>query len=83
MTTSRGATESFIAFRWRRYSGLTQTPKSGPAWSPAFASSNGMTTSSVVPGGTVLRTMTSRYRPGSDEEAFPSASPIVATAASI
>ena len=82
MTTSRGATESLTAIRWRRYSGLTHTPKSRPAWSPAFASNNGMTTSSVVPGGTVLRTMTTRYRPGSDDEALPSASPIVATAAS-
>ena len=82
MTTSRGATESLTAFRWRRYSGLTHTPKSRPALRPASASNNGMTMSSVVPGGTVLRTMTTRYRSGSDEEALPSASPMVATAAS-
>ena len=44
MTTTRGATASLTAFRWRRYSGLTHTPKSGPARSPAFASNNGMTT---------------------------------------
>ena len=80
--TTRGATASLTAIRWRRYSGLTHTPKSGPAWSPAFVSSNGMTRSSVVPGGTVLRMITTRYRPGSENEALPSASPMVATAAS-
>ena len=82
MTTSRGASESLTALRWRRYSGLMHTPKSRPAWSPPSASSSGMTTSSVVPGGTVLRTMTTRYRPGSTAEARPDPAPIAATAAS-
>ena len=61
LTVDRGeGTRDWCTRRSRQRSG---------AW--YSVSSNGMTTSSVVPGGTVPRMMTTRYRPGSYDAARP------------
>src|SRR5438132_1527495 len=73
MTITLGSRKSSLAVAARRNSGFMHTPRLDPALRPEERSRAGISTVSVVPGGTVLRT-TTRGHPGCAARALPNAS---------